>query len=65
MKKVLFAALLIVGTAGCTVYQSTGPDPQARAELTPVCLGGKTTKWLKEDAVRVELNRGATLGECE
>ena len=64
MKPALIAALLIVG-AGCTVYQSTGPDPKARPELTPVCQGGTRTLWLKDDAVRVQLNRGATLGECE
>ena len=65
MTRMVFAAMLLAGMSGCTVYQSTGPDPNARPELTPVCHGGTRTLRLEDDAVRVHLNHGDTLGECE
>ncbi len=58
-------ACAVVLTAGCAVYDQTGPEPDAGKDLIPICHNGVQTLRLREDnAVRAHLEHGDTLGEC-
>ncbi len=60
----VFCLALTAFVTGCTVYESKGPDPNTREELTPICHTGGKTMRVPEEAVRAHLNHGDSLGEC-
>ncbi|MEM9302779.1 MAG: hypothetical protein AAGE01_11740 [Pseudomonadota bacterium] len=64
MKPMNAAALLLaVLAAGCTVYQSDGP--QEKDDRVFVCHEGTRTLRVSDEEARQYLQQGATLGMCQ